>query len=493
MSYRNTERLVEAPVPHVEDRTFEHKITSLLHLINLLSHATPHRFEEIERKVSANHKGNHQNTRVKRRPSSTTPRTLVVSASRMAFGLTLTIGAQVLLLISSILLIGISFGNLALGMSTTVSVAIMAAKHPHLRPHAILALLYCGTILAVRQFVGDGALVWFIAIFLTRYARLAMSLYGFWMYKLATAPANPTVSRRDVTLVIPTVSCSDIDNEDFEECLTTCLVNLPAELMIVTDTEARAEQARSQLKRIQKKLKVDISKVKCKVMSAGIASKRCQLECAIAKIRTSLTLFVDDHVFLPGKFINSVIPAFEDPRVGFCGTNKDVRHLPSQSATILGRYFEAFWNVMGAVYLARHNFEIRASNALDGGVFVVSGRASVIRTNIIKDPDFLDGLKNERFLFGMLPPNGLTHRARLFASYVFRQNLSESDYSAGLGPDDDNFITRWVVGKGWDVKIQYSDATKIETTLGTYPKFIQQCLRWSRTTIRSNPASLTTD
>jgi hypothetical protein len=33
----------------------------------------------------------------------------------------------------------------------------------------------------------------------------------------------------------------------------------------------------------------------------------------------------------------------------------------------------------------------------------------------------------------------------------------------------------------------------IETTLGTYPKFLSQCLRWVRTTWRSNSASLFTD
>lgn len=59
-----------------------------------------------------------------------------------------------------------------------------------------------------------------------------------------------------------------------------------------------------------------------------------------------------------------------------------------------------------------------------------------------------------------------------------------------LNADDDNFITRWMVNNQWKIKIQYSDEACIETTLGEYPKFLHQCIRWTRTTWRSNPRSL---
>ncbi|OQO01481.1 hypothetical protein B0A48_13036 [Cryoendolithus antarcticus] len=122
--------------------------------------------------------------------------------------------------------------------------------------------------------------------------------------------------------------------------------------------------------------------------------------------------------------------------------------------------------MLGAIYLERHNFEIRSTNAVDGGVFVISGGTSLHRTKILQDPEFLKGFTDERFFFGLCGP---------------------------LGPDDDNFITRFEVTRGWKIKIQCSPASRIETTLGTYPKFIQQCLRWVRTTWRSNSCSLFTD
>lgn len=59
-----------------------------------------------------------------------------------------------------------------------------------------------------------------------------------------------------------------------------------------------------------------------------------------------------------------------------------------------------------------------------------------------------------------------------------------------LNVDDDNFITRWMVNRGWRIKIQYSEDACITTNLGEYPKFLAQCMRWARTTWRSNPRSL---
>lgn len=125
--------------------------------------------------------------------------------------------------------------------------------------------------------------------------------------------------------------------------------------------------------------------------------------------------------------------------------------------------FQSFWNLLGCLYLERHNSEIAATNQIDGGVFVVSGRTSAHRSHILKPQSFQDAFTNEYLLFGRVGP---------------------------LNADDDNFITRWMVEHNWKIKIQYSESACMETTLGEYPKFLSQCLRWSRTTWRSNPRSL---
>lgn len=111
------------------------------------------------------------------------------------------------------------------------------------------------------------------------------------------------------------------------------------------------------------------------------------------------------------------------------------------------QYTAGFWNTIGGLYLQCHNFELRASNAADGGVFTVSGRTSLIRTSIVNNRRFTDQYTNEY----ILQCGGLFQ---------------------GVGPvvsDDDNFLTRWATSHGWDVKMQFSEEATITIVLGTYP------------------------
>ena len=50
-----------------------------------------------------------------------------------------------------------------------------------------------------------------------------------------------------------------------------------------------------------------------------------------------------------------------------------------------------------------------------------------------------------------------------------------------------------MVRKGWDIFMHYGPGCTIEMDLGEYPHFLSQCLRWARTTWRSNAASFFTD
>lgn len=177
-------------------------------------------------------------------------------------------------------------------------------------------------------------------------------------------------------------------------------------------------------------------------------------------MKTSITVLCDDHVFWPPGFLPQILAPFENRNIGSVGTCKRVRRVRQ------GFGFADFWNFIGALYLERHNFEITATNQLDGGVFVVSGRTSAHRTAILKSADFIQSFLNDHWLFGLVGP---------------------------MNVDDDNFITRWMVNHGWQIAIQNTPGALIETTLGECPKFLYQCVRWVRTTWRSNLTSLLVD
>ncbi|CAK7562280.1 MAG: hypothetical protein SEPTF4163_000116 [Sporothrix epigloea] len=175
--------------------------------------------------------------------------------------------------------------------------------------------------------------------------------------------------------------------------------------------------------------------------------------------RTPILVLMDDHVLWKDTFLQYALPAFErDPSVGIVGTNKrvirDAQHDSLQHRVL---------NMIQCLYLERHNFEIRSSNTVDGGVFVVSGRTCLLRSSIMQDPAFVHNFLNDFILFGRIGP---------------------------LAVDDDNFITRWCIAHGWRVKIQYRDETLITTSLGSAYKFSGGLIRWVRTTWRSNTVSL---
>ena len=176
------------------------------------------------------------------------------------------------------------------------------------------------------------------------------------------------------------------------------------------------------------------------------------------KVKTEITVLCDDHVFWPPEFLSHVLAPFEDLNVGAVSMCKRVRRITQ------GFFSSAdFWNFIGALYLERHNFDCAATTTIDGGLFCVSGRTSAHRTKILAAPDFMHGFLHEYCFFGLVGP---------------------------LHTDDDNFITRWMVNHGWKLAFQHTPSACMETTLGEYPKFLSQSLRWVRTTWRSNFTSL---
>lgn len=294
------------------------------------------------------------------------------------------------------------------------------------------------------------ATVAFWSLFVFRYFRLVVNIVSYLAYKPSPIPADPSYTSRDITVLIPTVD----NNDAFINCVRSVCANIPAHLFVTTV----GQEMRDAIDRSLQQVRIGFPTVDIQVHNIEVANKRRQLDAVIPLIETQLTSMVDATVVWGPRFLTSALAPLEDPKICLVGTNKRVRR--TNGAGIAA----SIWNFIGCLYLERHNFEVRAQNAISGEVFVISGRTSVIRTAVIQDPTFRVGYVNETFFLGTLGP---------------------------LAADDDNFIVRWVLKQGGGIKFQYDDDARIDIApMGEFPRFLSQCLRWARTTWRSNPAAL---
>ncbi|CBX94470.1 predicted protein [Plenodomus lingam JN3] len=355
--------------------------------------------------------------------------------------------------------------------------------------HTIPSVFLLGTVIIAQQ-VYDSTLVWFVSLLAFRYWRIIVNIFFWFQYKPALTSDDLKISSESCTVVVPTVGPQG--NSVYDEMIAAILYNRPARLIFSTNTESAAEQVNAYMPsllaaieagksayQMQYNLKAFRPTTEILVLNASVSNKRQQVVHGFQNVETEILVMVDDTAIWHPNFLAASLPAFGDSMVGFVGTRKWVKRFGRTHHPELGlftnlwtQYKAGFWNTMGGLYLVRHNFEIRATNAADGGVFCVSGRSSLIRTSIVKNDTFTEAFTDE---------------------YILRLG----DHFPGWGPvtaDDDVFITRWVINQGWDVKIQSSKEATMTTVLGRYPlKFPDQCKRWSRTTFRQNPISLVVD
>ncbi|KAJ4024580.1 hypothetical protein NW752_003147 [Fusarium irregulare] len=293
----------------------------------------------------------------------------------------------------------------------------------------------------------------FGTLFVLRYTRLFVHLLGSFLYRPFSPSPYPNFTRGDVTVVLPTI---DPRGPHFEECVRSILANHPAFILVVTVGDVLKQECIN----VIQELVANGSHTRISVAALSEPSKRRQIAHAMPNVTTAITVLADDHVFWPVSFLPEVLAPFDDDNVGVVATKKRVRR------TAPGIWsWESIVNFIACNYLQRHNWELRTSSAIDGGVFVVSGRTAAYRTEFLNDTDLLQKFCHEKFFFGLLGGDG-------------------------LGPDDDNFLTREAIKKKWRIFFQDSDDATIETTLGEWPKFKDQLMRWARTTVRSNPVML---
>ncbi|KAI9736319.1 MAG: hypothetical protein M1834_001205 [Cirrosporium novae-zelandiae] len=293
----------------------------------------------------------------------------------------------------------------------------------------------------------------FLGLFVFRYLRLVIGMFAYQGYTPNPIPRSPTYSPLDVTVIIPTV---EPYGQEFEDTVRSALATGCSEILVATVGQKNLLKAQDFCTKIGPRVSLIV---------AETANKRIQLCRGLEKVKTKIVVFADDHVFWPAKFLRAMLSPFEDPSIGGVACGKRVRRATSSLFSP-----KDFWNFIGCLYLERHNFDLASSNKMDGGVFVISGRTAAYRSEIVCRDDFQSAFMNEMFAPGLF-------------------NIGP------LNADDDNFITRWLVSRNWGIKFQSSSEALMETTLGVsgFKKFNLQCLRWVRTTWRSNSTSLFAD
>ncbi|KAF7907325.1 uncharacterized protein EAF01_004912 [Botrytis porri] len=297
----------------------------------------------------------------------------------------------------------------------------------------------------------------FVFLFVFKFLKVVVHLFSynfFSSYKLP--PLHPSVVPSDVTVIIATVG--DFADE-FVRTIESVLENHPAKIIISTVGTEKLIQARRVVERIMREKRLPGRKIE--VLAVHQPSKRLQCVQASLQVRTGLIAYVDDHVFWPPTFLQSVLAEFEDPAVGIVGTSKRVIREPGDN------WSDSLRNFLACIYLERHNYELTSTYNIDGGVWVISGRTCLLRTDIVQTVDYRTKFLSETFL-GARPVNC----------------------------DDDNFNTRYMINHGYKTVFHNRPEALIETTLGTsggWPKFYQQLLRWSRSIWRSHLKTILLD
>jgi cellulose synthase/poly-beta-1,6-N-acetylglucosamine synthase-like glycosyltransferase len=279
-----------------------------------------------------------------------------------------------------------------------------------------------------------------------RYLRLIINAIAHWRYESKPVLSSPIFSSKDVTIILPTVFNNA---EELRQPIQSMLACNPFQILLVT-TECRYKI----LQKFSRSMNANRLQLEVKVLKIPVANKRLQVCKALPFVKTRIMVMVDDDVIWPSTILPWLLAPFKDVKMGGVGTCQHVRRLKS------GTLMELCYNWLGAAYIERRNFEISATHYMDGGTSCMSGRTCAFRTEILQDPDFLSRFTTEEW------------RGRL------------------LKADDDNFITRWLVAKGWKTWVQYNRECDIETTLENNPNFLHQCLRWARSNWRSNWTSM---
>ncbi|KAG1884956.1 hypothetical protein F4604DRAFT_1918628 [Suillus subluteus] len=319
----------------------------------------------------------------------------------------------------------------------------------------------------------------FTGVCTLRFYRFFLYLLGRFLYEPSKPPKAPTILPYHVDVIVPSISC---DGSWFRKTLLSASQMGVNQIYVAT-----IESGRKAAQTTQNQLRKTYGIENIQVLSyTGLPNKRKQLTEGLKCIRTEvengrktkIVLFLDDHVWVenPALFLKDALAPFETMMRGrpvrAVAVAKEVLRLQKSRFESLSSFYNAGLNLIARCYLERHNGEFSACNALDGGLPVNSGQASLWEASFILDADLDTSFLHEYW------------------------SLWPSETPVGpLVSEDDNFLTRRIYETGGTIKFQSTKGCRITTVLGhdgpdPWKRWAQQCNRWSKTTYRSNLMSL---
>jgi glycosyltransferase involved in cell wall biosynthesis len=272
----------------------------------------------------------------------------------------------------------------------------------------------------------------------SRYIHLALDLgqyLGYLRLKVLLPSGRGPTPDNDITIISATLG----EEEKYAQTLQSWLRCNPKAVNIVT-----VDRAAYRMKELLKR----INDGRIVLHTVAYPDIRNQLATGILNTTTRIFVLVDDDSQWSPQTLSYIESAFTDASVGGVNTMQYVRPR-LQELTI--------WESFGALNLVRRNILHSAVAYFnDGQVLNLSGRTVAYRTDIIKNKTFLDSFLNEFW------------RGR----YLIKTG-------------DDNFLTSWIVCRGWKTVFLNQPNAVIFTTVNADATYLNQVLRWSRDTARN--------
>ncbi|EDN09246.1 predicted protein [Histoplasma mississippiense (nom. inval.)] len=280
-----------------------------------------------------------------------------------------------------------------------------------------------------------------------RYIRLVGNLIAFARYKPIRPPGHDlSLTANNVAVIIPTLEGS---GEQLVNTLESILKNAPQQIILSTIDENRQKAELSATSMQNRRTKVEVT-------SVPRPKKSHQIAIATKRVRTEFVILADGDVLWPPCLVPWILAPFKDPLMGGVATCQRVQAPNNPRIS-----FQYIWWFLGGLYLERRNFDCTATTYMDGGVPCLSGRTVAYRKEILQP--------------------------------CMEPFVNETWFGKSLNADDDNFLTRRMVTHGYKTYFQSHPNAEVLTTLEESPKFLKQCVRWSRSNWRSNLRSLFID